>query len=142
KRVHAEDVDRVLASIRAAIEGNESTWSSEYRFMHADGRALTVVDRGFIIRDGSGRAVRMLGSMVDNTERLELDAQLRQSQKLEAVGHLTGGVAHDFNNLLTVVLGTASLLGEAVADDPRLKEMAGMIEGAAQRGAELTQRML
>jgi nitrogen-specific signal transduction histidine kinase len=95
-----------------------------------------------VIRDDAGVAVRMLGSMVDVTERLALDAQLRQSQKLEAVGHLTGGVAHDFNNLLTVILGNATQLNEALADNPQLQSLASMTETAAQRGAELINRML
>jgi PAS domain S-box-containing protein len=141
-RVHPDDLKGVMKSIDSVIRGTASTWSGEYRFMHADGRALTVIDRGFVIRNEAGVAVRMLGSMVDISERLALDAQLRQSQKLEAVGHLTGGVAHDFNNLLTVILGNATQLNEALAADPQLQSLAAMTETAAQRGAELINRML
>ena len=71
-----------------------------------------------------------------------LDRQLRQSQKMEAVGQLTGGVAHDFNNLLTVILGNAELMAEAVRDRPQLAKMVEMTARAAERGAELTQRLL
>lgn len=140
--IHPDDLARITSSVHAALAGTASTWTGEYRFMHADGRALTVIDRGFLIRDGNGRTVRMIGSMLDISERLLLDAQLRQSQKLEAVGYLTGGVAHDFNNLLTVILGNAMLLQEQLAGNERLQSLATMIESAAQRGAELTQRML
>lgn len=70
------------------------------------------------------------------------EAQLAQSQKMEAVGQLTGGVAHDFNNLLTVVLGNAALLVEALERDPELRSQAELVYAAAQRGANLTRRLL
>ncbi|MET0333506.1 MAG: acyl-CoA dehydrogenase family protein, partial [Rhizobacter sp.] len=72
----------------------------------------------------------------------KLNARLMQSQRLEAVGQLTGGVAHDFNNLLTVVMGNAELLVEQTADQPEQRQLAEMIVGAAQRGASLTQQLL
>lgn len=78
----------------------------------------------------------------DISERRKLEQQLRESQRLEAVGHLTGGMAHDFNNLLTVILGNAELLAEELVTDQRLLPFARMIGSAAQRGAELTQRLL
>src|SRR5205823_2421632 len=78
----------------------------------------------------------------DATERVELEQQLRQSQKLDAIGQLTGGIAHDFNNILTVITGTIEILGEAVADRPNLASVARMIDEAAERGAALTQHLL
>jgi signal transduction histidine kinase/CheY-like chemotaxis protein len=71
-----------------------------------------------------------------------LNTRLLQSQRMEAIGQLTGGVAHDFNNLLTVVLGNADLLVEMSADDPARRQLAEMIGTAAQRGASLTQQLL
>ncbi|WP_323353667.1 hybrid sensor histidine kinase/response regulator [Leptolyngbya sp. CCNP1308] len=78
----------------------------------------------------------------DVSDRIVLEEQLQQSQRLESVGQLTGGIAHDFNNLLTVILGNAELLTEMLDPDPRLQPLAAMIGSAAQRGAELTQRLL
>jgi PAS domain S-box-containing protein len=78
----------------------------------------------------------------DITENLEIERQLRQAQKMEAVGELTGGIAHDFNNILTVITGTIEILADAVADKPALASIAKMIDEAAGRGADLTQRLL
>jgi len=72
----------------------------------------------------------------------DLNRRLRQSQKMEAIGHLTGGVAHDFNNLLTVVIGNAETLADHLDDRPGLKALADMSGKAAARGAELTKQLL
>ena len=78
----------------------------------------------------------------DVTDKIRLERQLMQSQKMEAIGQLTGGVAHDFNNLLTVITGTIDTLRDGVADRPQLAALATMIDQAATRGADLTARML
>ena len=140
--IHPEDRSRVLHGIYKAAESGEANWVEDYRFMCGDGRTVFVIDRGFIIRDEHGKAIRMLGSMIDVTEQRERDEQLRQSQKLEAVGQLTGGVAHDFNNLLTIILGNAELLTERLTDQQQLRLLAEMTATAAERGAELTNRLL
>ncbi len=80
-----------------------------------------------------------LGRML--TDR-RMARSLARSDRLKAVGELTGGITHDFNNLLTVILGNAEMLGESLEERPELAELAGMIRSAAQRGAELTQRLL
>jgi len=140
--IHPDDKVRVLESTHATIEGVATTWTEEYRFLHRDGHPLTVVDRAFVIRNAEGTATRMLGGMVDVTHEREMESRLRQSQKLEALGQLTGGVAHDFNNLLTVILGNAEILSDALGDDARLRVLADMVASAAERGAQLTNRLL
>lgn len=139
--IHPDDLGRVVKGIRAAIDGNAERWRGEYRFIRSDGRSAHVIDRGSVIRDETGKATRIVGSMLDITERMALEQRLRESQKLEAVGHLTGGVAHDFNNLLTVILGNAEMLAE-LSTDSRLRPLAQMTLSAAHRGAELTSRLL
>jgi signal transduction histidine kinase len=70
------------------------------------------------------------------------ESQVRQAQKMEAIGQLTGGVAHDFNNMLTVITGTIEILGEAVRDRPQLTHITNMMGAAAARGADLTRHLL
>lgn len=142
KNLHPEEAVSVLGSLDAAIASGAKDWSSRYRFRRAEGDWATVSDRAFIIRNSAGEALRVLGSMTDITEQIQLEERLRQSQKLEAVGQLTGGVAHDFNNLLTVILGNAEQMAEEVAHDRRLKSMADITASAAMRAAELTSRLL
>jgi signal transduction histidine kinase/ActR/RegA family two-component response regulator len=91
--------------------------------------------------------VDRMKALVEEKDRLldeknVADLQLRQAQKMEAVGQLTGGIAHDLNNILTVITGTIEILAEAVADRPQLVAVAKMIDEAAARGADLTQRLL
>jgi PAS domain S-box-containing protein len=78
----------------------------------------------------------------DLTQKIAADEQLRQAQKMEAVGQLTGGVAHDFNNVLTVITGTIEILAEEVSDRPDLAAITRLISEAADRGAELTAHLL
>jgi signal transduction histidine kinase/CheY-like chemotaxis protein len=89
------------------------------------------------------RQRREAEAMVRRFQEIEAnEAQIRQAQKMEAIGQLTGGVAHDFNNILTVITGTIEILGDAVKDRPHLSQITNMISAAASRGADLTQRLL
>jgi len=82
------------------------------------------------------------GTTSDLTRRHEAEERLRQSQKMDAIGQLTGGVAHDFNNVLTVIIGTIEILKEGVADRPQLAAIGQLIDDAATRGAEITSQLL
>jgi PAS domain S-box-containing protein len=103
----------------------------------------TILDRySAPVRDKELNYYGRIWTLRDITERRQLEAQFRQAQKMEAIGQLTGGIAHDFNNLLTVILGCSEVIGDETRNDPRIHKMAGMIGDAAQRGADLTHRML
>ena len=89
------------------------------------------------------RLRRSAEAMVQRFREIEAtESQVRQAQKMEAIGQLTGGVAHDFNNILTVITGTIEILGEAVKDSPHLTRITDMMGAAAARGADLTRHLL
>ncbi len=90
----------------------------------------------------NGRAIGLLGILIDVTEQKELEAQLLHSQKMEAMGQLAGGIAHDFNNMLTAIQGNAQLLETALADQPELLSLVEDILTAARRSADLTRHLL
>jgi PAS domain S-box-containing protein len=98
--------------------------------------------RRLSVRDHDGEPQYLLTFLDDVTEREAIDAQLRQAQKMEAVGNMTGGLAHDFNNLLTVIIGNLDLLQDEVAGNPDAEECRANILHAAERGADLTRQML
>jgi len=141
ERVHPEDRERVLASSQAALDEGAALWSAEFRFQRADGSYAQVVDRAHILRDAEGRAVRMIGSMMDLSERRSLEEQLAQAHKMEAVGRLAGGIAHDFNNLLSAILGYGDLMLPKL-HDPTLRFKMMEIRKAAERAAALTRQLL
>jgi PAS domain S-box-containing protein len=248
ENIHPEERERVMSGIKAAAAGTEDNWWSEYLFRCADGFYMMVEDRAHIVRDAAGRAVRMVGSMMniterkqaedtilklaafaqlnpnpvleftadgsltyfneatgrladalgkqhpvemlpsdtatiirdclasgrsllrresqvggriiswsfypilalrrvhcyagDITEKVNLEAQLRQSQKLESIGRISAGVAHDFNNVLTIIRGYASLLLGTKNPEPRTREALEQISAAADRAANLTRQLL
>jgi hypothetical protein len=94
------------------------------------------------VREEQGRIVGVLGIFWDVTEQRNLEAQLRQAQKMEAVGQLAGGVAHDFNNLLTAILGNLSMMSSTLMLDGPAREMLQTAEAAALRAANLTRQLL
>lgn len=110
--------------------------------LHRDGRRIPVEVHGTIVYGGDGTPLGVQGTTRDISERLALEARLQQAQRLESVGQLTGGLAHDFNNLLTVIIGNSELLADGLAEQPGLRVLAEMTGSAAQRGADLTQRLL
>jgi PAS domain S-box-containing protein len=139
-RLHPDDLARVERSLYGAIQSDQHYWADEYRFRCADGNYADIFDRGYVIHD-DGKPVRMIGAMLDITERRKLEQQLRQVQKMEALGQLSGGVAHDFNNLLTVIQVNAALILRGQRD-PAIKEHADDIITASDRAAALTRQLL
>ncbi len=141
ERVHPADLEQVLARREADLRAGRD-FEAKYRFRNGSGEFLHVFDRGSLGVDEQGRPRRMVGVMENITELHRLEEQLRQAQKMEAVGRLAGGVAHDFNNMLTGIIGYAELLLlKMPADDPHRKEVEEILAGG-QRAAALTRQLL
>ncbi len=136
--IHPEDLPTVREAFRFSLGHPGEPVRIEFRFRHADGswRCLEAVGQNRLEDpDIGGIAVNSR----DVTERKLLESQLRQSQKMEAIGQLAGGVAHDFNNILTVIHGHASLLQSTAVEPSR---SARQILQAADRAATLTRQLL
>ena len=149
-RTHPDDVPRMLADRAAHFEGRSPVYRNEHRVLCKDGSWKWVLSRGMVIaRDAQGRPLRMVGTHTDisdvkaaELQRQALERQLRESQKMEAIGTLAGGVAHDFNNLLAAILGNLALAREDVGPDHIAQESLTEINRAAIRARQLVQQIL
>jgi len=146
--VHPEDRDELLSKPALARMGITPP-PIEYRIKRPDGAERILRREAALVRDDSGEVLGIVGTVQDVTdlraaerEKNFLQAQLRQAQRLEAVGQITGGVAHDFNNLLTVILGNAEVIEKHLAENSALRELAELTRLAAERGADLTRQLL
>ncbi len=114
----------------------------ELEMIRKDGSVLPAMISATALRDASGRFVMTRATLVDLTDRRKVEEQLRQAQKLDAVGRLAGGLAHDFNNVLTVILSASADILEKMIEGHPLREDVLAIDVAARRAAALTQQIL
>jgi two-component system, cell cycle sensor histidine kinase and response regulator CckA len=142
-RVHPDDKADVYAKLNDHLEGRSPVYISQHRLLSKDGSYKWVLDRGKVLnRTGDGKPLRIIGTHTDITERKHLESQLLQSQKMEAVGTLAGGVAHDFNNLLSAIMGYASLMQMKMEKHDPLYSYASHILTSSEKAANLTQSLL
>ncbi|MQA28989.1 MAG: HAMP domain-containing protein [Luteitalea sp.] len=140
--VHPQDQASIREAVDEVIRQRAEDRSVNFRVVWPDGSVHWVDSRVRIV-DGEGhRPARLLGIAMDVTGRRALEEQLRQANKLEAIGRLAGGVAHDFNNLLTVILGFANLMLEDVPPADRDRHDLREIQKAGERAASLTAQLL
>jgi PAS domain S-box-containing protein len=111
------------------------------RYRRPDGSVVIFEVAAAPIRDADGRIVQAVATFHDITAKMKAEEALRQSQRMEGIGQLTGGVAHDFNNVLTAVLGSLQLASKRVTDG-RARELMDNAVQAAERGAKLTSQLL
>lgn len=157
KRLHPQDKPGTMAALHAYIDGKNPTFAHECRMQCKDGDWIWVLTRGSAVsRDSNGKPLRIIGTHTDITERKEAEqrekqrqqaleearAALARSQKLEAVGKLTGGVAHDFNNALQIISGNIQLLLATETENSQKKERLQTALHAVERGAKLSSQLL
>ena len=144
--IHPEDLERVAEGVAQTYQGRIEPL--EFRVLDKDGSERFVRTSGRVVKE-NGQVVGIGGIMTDLTElrnveadKADLEEQLQQSQKMEALGRLAGGVAHDFNNLLFVMLNYASLIEARAEDGTEDAKQAAAIRQAAERAGELTRQLL
>ncbi len=133
----AEQYTELWAAIKAG-----KTWKGEFQNRRKDGTLFWERAHISSIRDVSGAITHFIAMKEDITEQKALEVQFRQSQKMESVGRLAGGVAHDFNNLLAVILGYGELLRSDIPEDSPMQEYLGQIMEAGDRAKALTRQLL
>ena len=150
RRTHPDDINQMRTDREAHFSGQTAIYRNEHRVQCKDGSWKWVLSRGMVIaRDDEGKPLRMVGTHTDITElkmaevqQRALEMQLRESQKMEAIGTLAGGVAHDFNNLLAAILGNLVLAREDVGPEHVAQESLNEINRAAIRARQLVQQIL
>ncbi len=139
--VHPEDHARIKAAIpRHGVVRPD--FSHEYRIYRPDGTMRWIRDRGSAVRDERGELVGFVGIAEDITDQQALEDQLRQTQKMESLGLLAGGVAHDFNNLLAVIAACSGMLCDEIPKQSSQRELVDEISNAVERASALTRQLL
>ncbi len=142
ENVHPDDAARVRAGEAAALAKEND--ARDFRFRTKDGQWRTIRDERRIVHNAAGKPVEVIGAWSDVTERLQLEEQIRQAQKFDAVGRLAGGVAHDFNNIITVIEGHAWILESCIDTEAQtaMAESTREIFLATKRATRLTRQLL
>jgi len=148
KALHPEDRDRLLKERKAAFDAGED-FQSEYRYLHRDGHIVWVLGSAQVERNAEGEVIGYVGTIIDITDRKRVAAEqqalnrkVQQTQKLESLGVLAGGIAHDFSNILQGILGNADLALESLGEENDAREDVLAIQSCAGRAASLCDQML
>jgi len=138
---HPEDWSKIRAAMRRFRTGELVNYQMESRHFSKDGARITALFSASLVQDDDGMSLYCVVQIIDLTAMKKAQEKFQQSQKMEVLGQLTGGLAHDFNNLLTVILGNARLLERGLDGDEKMKAKAGAISKTARRGASLVARL-
>jgi len=150
KRIHPDDRKYVYSELNKHFQGLTPVYVTEHRVRCKDGSYKWILDRGkVIVWSPEGKPIRVIGTHTDITdrkqaedERIKLETQLIQAQKMESVGRLAGGVAHDYNNMLGVIIGHAELALVKVGKTDPVRGDLEQILKAAERSADITRQLL
>jgi PAS domain S-box-containing protein len=137
-----EDRDELVRLFTAMVEGEHDSYRHDLRLFAKDGEVVWVDAATALLRDADGKPQAAVSMAQNITGKRAAEEQLRQSQKIEAIGHLTAGIAHDFNNLLLGVLGYSELARAEVRADSQAAEYLRRVESTSQRAVTLTSQLL
>jgi len=138
--IHPDDRDRVVRALKS--KETLGKYEEEYRIFRPDGTERWIRDRAYPVRDASGTIKRWVGVAEDITKYRNLEKQLRQTQKMEAIGTLAGGIAHDFNNILAAINGYTELAQIILTGNDQVREYLDSVLQAASRAADLVRQIL
>jgi PAS domain S-box-containing protein len=141
ERVHQDDRAFVSATLKQALLGSGGL-DYQFRIVHPDGRVRWLADQGRLVRDQEGKPIYLTGVCLDITERKQMEVRLLQSQRMDSVGQLAGGIAHEANNMMSVVLGCADYVLQRTDLPEAVREDVDQIWRAAKRTAGITQQLL
>ncbi len=139
--IHPDDREGIIAALKKLAETGEAL-ETDCRIVRPDGFIRHIWSHTIPVRGGAGVVGRVVGVCRDITDRRQLQLQLFQAQKMEAVGRLAGGVAHDFNNLLTIISGYTQLLLDRPESGEPQRGYLEEVDQAAKRAAQLTRHLL
>ena len=139
-RLHPDDRDRVITALQK--RSRQGFWAIEYRWQCADGQYKHFLDQGVMLRETEHGDAQFAGTLLDVSDRKDLEHQLLHARKMDAIGKLTGGIAHDFNNLLAAVLGGIGLIERRLPLEEDQRKILDMTRRAAEQGSELVGRLL
>lgn len=139
--IHEEDRRDFKASLRQAVH-DRSSYVRTYRIRHKAGNIVWVHTCGQVVVDEAGRIKQICGAIFDISDQKRMEEQFYQSQKMEVIGRLAGGVAHDFNNLLTVILGYGNLIRDDADESSRLHHQIVQVVKAGETASALANQLL
>jgi PAS domain S-box-containing protein len=143
KRAHPEDLERTRRAVDDCKENRARNVEVEFRLLAANGEWRTILSRGRVVkRDAQGNALRMVGTQADITERKKLEEQLLQSQKLEAIGTLAGGIAHEFSNILAGMITLTEIVKMDMPAENQVTDDLDNILKLGLRGRDIVRQIL
>jgi PAS domain S-box-containing protein len=137
-----KDVERSWKIQNELINKQRDRFEIEFKMQHKDGHWVDILSRANALFDENNKAVRIVGTHVDITERKKMEEQLQQSQKMESIGVLAGGIAHEFNNILSIIIGNNELVMEELPESGYARESSEEIRIAGLRARDVVKQLL
>ena len=144
EHIHPDDRQRALDSITVTLDSADTYWVCEYRYRRVDGSFANVLDKGHIIRDENGKAIRLIGAMQDITEQIQAEQRLRRFERLGSIGTLATGLVHEINNplaALQIAVQAALNIKDKQAADGKLERSLQNVVESATRCNEIVEKL-